>query len=155
MILRLIRFSPSSDDTLGLLFIDGLFHSFTIEDEFRSEKVQAETRIPEGAYEISLRTYGSFHNRYSKRFSTFHKGMLELKNVPGFTDILIHPGNTEEDTEGCILVGDGIMTNRDKNGSLIGSVDAYKSLYNQIVDALSNNEAVTIRVMDSVNGGIV
>ena len=54
MTLKLLRFHHSPKDTLGLLFINEDFAAFTLEDEFRAEKVRGETRIPEGTYEIEL-----------------------------------------------------------------------------------------------------
>ena len=65
MNLEVVRFSSESDSTNGLLFdITGgkrKFLAYTLEDEYREEKVMHETRIPEGTYEITLRTVGGFH----------------------------------------------------------------------------------------------
>ena len=65
-----------------------------------------ETCIPEGEYEIKLRTVGGFNERYTKKYPTMHRGMLWLQDVPGFEYILIHQGNTDEHTSGCLIVGD-------------------------------------------------
>ncbi|MAO66241.1 MAG: hypothetical protein CL666_14695 [Balneola sp.] len=151
MTLYLVRFSSGADDTLGILFLNGEAFCFTLEDEWRSEKVAGETRIPDGEYEIELRQYGGFHNRYKERFGTkFHKGMLELKHVPGFTDILIHCGNNEEHTAGCILVGDTVDINRDTNGYLGRSTEAYLALYEEVINAIQAGEDVEIIVTDDV-----
>ena len=80
MIVKLIRFSSQENSTLGLLYIDGNFQCFTIEDEFRTEKVMHETRIPEGIYELGIRDEGGFHERYKSKFKGVHKGMILLTN---------------------------------------------------------------------------
>lgn len=136
------RYNSESDYTDGLLFIDGKFECYTIEDEFREVKVSGETRIPDGTYKIELRTVGGFHNKYSIKYgSSFHKGMLWVKDVPNFEYILIHTGNTDEHTAGCLIVG----STADNNKGFIGaSVSAYKSLYPKVLNALQNNEEVSI-----------
>ena len=82
------------DSTLGELYVDGKWFCYTLEDEVRKVKVYGETAIPEGRYRVQT--------TYSNRF----KKMLPLLyNVPGFSGIRIHSGNTDDDTDGCILVG--------------------------------------------------
>ena len=94
------------DATNGLLFIDGKFECYTLEDEYRTVKVMHETCIPEGTYPIEFRTVGGFDAKYTKRYGAdFHKGMLWIRGVPEFEYILIHTGNTDSHTSGCLLVG--------------------------------------------------
>ena len=70
--LEVLRYSSGADSTLGILSEIGPegreFLGYTLEDEWREEKVSAETRIPEGTYEIKLRTTGGFHSRYLSKF---------------------------------------------------------------------------------------
>ena len=74
MKLDVVRTQFGADATNGMLFIDGVFECYTLEDEYRDVKVMHETCIPEGEYEIKLRTEGGFHNRYLKRYGAdFHK----------------------------------------------------------------------------------
>ncbi|MFR9543937.1 MAG: DUF5675 family protein [Rikenellaceae bacterium] len=97
--------------TIGDLFIDGEFFCNTIEDTVRElpatcpntpkwlnceckEKVYAETAIPAGTYKITM--------EYSK---TFKRTLPLLHNVPHFLGILIHSGNTEKHSAGCLIVG--------------------------------------------------
>lgn len=141
MNLKLVRFSSGPDSTLGALYVDGKFVCFTIEDERRDVKVPGETRIPAGTYQLRLRGWGGFHNRYLGRFGDIHEGMLELVGVPGFTDILIHCGNTDRDTAGCLLVGDGVHENVTTRGYLTGSEPAYRRLYPRVRDAVKNGGA--------------
>jgi len=136
------RYNSTSTHTDGLLFINKKFECFTLEDEFREVKVKGKTRIPDGTYRIELRTEGGFHNSYLNKYGAdFHKGMLWVKEVPGFEYILIHTGNTDEDTAGCLLVA----STADKDKAFIGaSVGAYKTFYPKVLEALKKAEAVYI-----------
>lgn len=149
MELKLYRVSSQADSTNGILYINDEFACFTLEDEQRKVKVKGETAIPLGIYEIQFRTVGGFHTKYQSRFSDIHKGMLELQDVPNFQYILIHCGNTDEHTAGCILVGDSQENNELLKDGFIGkSTQAYKRIYPKIASALLNNEKVTIEIMD-------
>lgn len=134
------RYSGKTDDTLGLLHRISMtgaeFLCYTLEDEERTEKMFGETRIPSGTYKLGLRTHGGFHERYSEKFS-FHFGMVEVLDVPGFTDILIHIGNDDDDTAGCLLVGDTASQNITKPGFVGSSTDAYKRVYRKILKDLN------------------
>ena len=142
MRLTVDRYNTNSTHTDGLLFIDDKFECFTLEDTYREQKVKGETRIPNGTYKVELREVGGFHNKYLAKYGdTFHKGMLWVKDVPNFEYILIHVGNTQKNTEGCLLVG----STADKDKSFIGaSGNAYKDFYPKVIAAFENNEEVTI-----------
>lgn len=121
------------------------FLAHTLEDEFRTEKVYGETRIPAGYYEIKLRTWGGFHENYKDRFS-FHRGMLWITEVDGFTDVLFHIGNNDEDTAGCVLLGDTASQNVTRDGFIGSSEDAYRRVYPPIARALDSGEKVFLRI---------
>lgn len=150
MEIHLARMSCDNDSTLGRLYVDDTFACHTVEDEPRSIKVRGETRIPAGRYQIKLRTVGGFHARALAKYGAWHKGMLWLQDVPGFEYILIHTGNTEKDTDGCIIVGSGVIPNGRGGGSVTGSVDAYKKLYPMVRDELLAGRQVWITVADEV-----
>lgn len=143
MKLEVYRFDDDGNRTRGILLIDGKYECFTLEDEDRDVKVMHETRIPEGTYKIELREYGGHHNRYSVKFPDMHVGMLQVMDVPGFTDILIHIGNNEKHTSGCLLVGRGVRLN-----SLVESTIAYQNMYIKVVKAIKRGEPVTITYND-------
>ena len=146
MKLEVLRFNSQEDFTSGLLFdvTDGRkFLAYTLEDEYREEKVKGETRIPAGTYKITLRTTGGFHARYTKKYGSMHKGMLWVRDVPNFEYILIHTGNTDEHTAGCLLVGD-----TQKDGFTGASTSAYKRIYPPIAEALESGDEVTITYID-------
>lgn len=83
--------------TVGELFIDGVFECFVLEDRFRpapEAKVKGATCIPLGRYRVEI-----------SHSPKFNRDLPLLLDVPGFTGVRIHPGNTPADTEGCLLPG--------------------------------------------------
>lgn len=143
MELKLLRISSGDEASLGILFevvgTDDLsFRCYTLEDQSSVEKISGETRIPAGRYEIKLRNEGGMIKRYQKRFD-WHRGMLWLQDVPNFQYIYIHVGNKDDDTDGCILVGDGQVSNVVERGQVTNSVTAYRRLYETILGVLSQN----------------
>jgi len=96
MELTIDRFLIGEKRTIGHLGIDGERLCYTLEDRVRPDgvKIPGETAIPAGRYAMTM--------TYSPRFKVV---LPLLLNVPGFEGIRIHAGNTERDTEGCILVG--------------------------------------------------
>jgi len=96
MKLKVLRKVFNKNDTVGILYIDNVQFCYTLEDIVRPKgdpKVFGKTAIPAGTYKVEL--------RYSPHFK---KILPHILNVPGFDEILMHPGNTEFDTEGCILI---------------------------------------------------
>ena len=145
MKLQVVRTQFGKDATNGLLFIDGVFECYTLEDQYQAVKVMHETCIPEGTYDIKFRKTGGFHAKYSARYKNAHYGMLHLQDVPGFTYVLIHTGNTDEHTSGCLIVGE---TQQDLdinfNGMVGSSAVAYKKMYAKVANQLLQGKKVTI-----------
>ena len=125
------------------------FECFTLEDERRKVKVKGETCIPEGSYEIKLRHGSPRYGKLDERWE-WHDGMLWLQDVPGFEYIYIHPGNDDDDTEGCILVAQVPLTFPDGEFHVGKSRDAYKELYRKVMLAINADERVVIHVMEDV-----
>ena len=152
MKLEILRVSSESDSSSGLVFdvTNGRkFLCYSLEDEYRNEKVMHETRVPAGTYQIQLRKVGGFNARYAKKYGDFHKGMLHVQDVPGFEYILIHTGNTDEHTSGCLLLGDTQTNNQIKEDGFIGSsVQAYKRVYPSIAKILEDRGTVSITYTD-------
>ena len=119
--------------TIGELFVDGVFECFTLEDVVRDdEKIKKVTAIPDGIYTVLV--------TWSPRFK---RQLPLLINVPGFDGIRIHPGNTDKDTDGCILVGNT------RGKDFIGeSRIAFDNLYKKLISTLHAKGAVSIEIQN-------
>lgn len=153
MKLEVLRYSSNTDSTLGLLFdatYGREFLCYTLEDEKRMVKVPGETRIPSGTYKLGLRTEGGFHTKYAKRtdLKDIHKGMIHVLDVPNFKWILWHIGNTDEDTAGCLLLGNETRQNITQSGTISFSTSAYRRVYPRIADAILNGEDCEVTYVD-------
>ena len=103
------RCFKGAEYTIGHLYIDGAYFCDTLEDTVRNGvKIPGKTAIPAGAYKVK--------KTMSPRFKTV---LPEILNVPGFTGVRIHSGNTAKDTDGCLLLG----LNKSK-GAVLHSKDA-------------------------------
>ena len=155
MKLKLIRTNSSKNSTNGLLYditSDLKFLCYTLEDEPRKVKVSGETCIPVGIYKLGFRNVGRLNDKYAFRFPELHVGMIEILDVPNFKYILIHCGNTDEDTSGCLLVGDTQENNNIREKGFVGkSTQAYFRIYKHISDALSAGEECTIMITDFID----
>lgn len=139
------RLKSDGNTTIGNLLIEGKLEMFTLEDEYRTQKVMNETRIPAGDYRIKLRTDGGMAPRYNEQFADiYHRGMLHLQEVPGFKWIYMHVGNDDDDTSGCILIGFGADLLAMK---ISKSRAAYAALYSQVIDAAEQDQLI-IHVRD-------
>lgn len=141
-------FSDKENGTTGVMFVDGEFAGYTLEDEFRVEKVRNETRIPAGFYRIKLRDEGGMNARYREKYGDRHRGMLWLQDVPNFEWIYIHPGNTTDHTSGCILVGYGALWTPGTRPRVMASTDCYHAIARGVHGALDRGEQVSIEIVD-------
>ncbi len=128
--------------TIGSLSIDGKKFCDTLEDKVRDlnkngvfdgdeKKVYAETAIPYGTYDIVV--------DYSPKFK---RELPRLQNVKHFEGILIHRGNTAEDSAGCILVGENKV-----KGKVINSTPYEKELVRILKEAQDRKEPITIKIV--------
>lgn len=115
----------------GSLFVDNVWLCYTLEDKVRDVKIYGKTAIAYGIYDVVI----TMSNRFKKRLPL-------LLNVPNFEGIRIHSGNTDKDTDGCILVG---MENGD-DGFLGNSRTAMRKLMSELELAIKSGEKVTIEV---------
>lgn len=153
MKLTLKRVAKRPTYTIGWLYVDGVKFCDTIEDkdrgltqsmpvaEIKKRKVYSQTAIPTGTYTISMNTVSP---KYSKR--DFYKKLCNgkvprLLNVPGYDGVLIHVGNTERDTAGCILVGQNTSI-----GKVLNSQVTFTRLYKVLKDAADKGEKITLTI---------
>lgn len=128
--------------TIGSLSIDGKKFCDTLEDRVRDlnkngvfdgdeKKVYGETAIPYGTYDVVV--------DYSPKFK---RELPRLQNVRHFEGILIHRGNTAEDSAGCILVGENKV-----KGKVINSTPYEKELVRILKEAQGRKEPITIKIV--------
>lgn len=156
MKLTLERSYFGSEYTIGHLYVDGEFFCDTIEDRYRDlskeKKVYGETSIPFGVYDIEL-TYSPKYtekmrtDQYFRRFSEMRGNKLvaimpELKDVPYFSGIRIHPGTTQIDSYGCLIVGEN-----KKKGCVLNSRATFSKLYAVLKNAADCGERITINII--------
>lgn len=150
MKLTLRRIAKKDTYTVGKLYIDGVYFCDTIEDkdrglyqkqdiqELRKIKVPSKTAIPTGIYKISLNIVSPKFS-VKKIYQEICKGKVpRLLNVPGYEGVLIHIGNTAEDSAGCILVGQNKIV-----GKVINSTETFRKLYSKIKG--QNNLTIEIK----------
>lgn len=145
--ITLLRYVDDGDTTLGLLFYDGKFFCYTLEDTFRETKIAGQTRIPKGTYRLGFnKSLTSLTQQYRNKYPWFEYH-LHLKNVPGYEGIYMHVGNYHQNTDGCILLADGIGAG---NSQLMvtHSQQAYKRFYQKIKEVLDREEQVRISIQD-------
>lgn len=141
MKLELKRRPSTNVATIGELYVDGQWECFTLEDVVREKpgvpvmnwKIKGQTAIPAGRYKVII----NMSNRFKKL-------MPLLLNVPGFAGVRIHPGNTHENTEGCILVG-----RKTSLDTITESRLAYDQLMKQMQEAIDLGEDVFLEIFNA------
>ena len=152
MKLKLQRKYKLSSYTIGKLYINGVYFCDTIEDtdrglkdsmsvdEIRRKKVYGATAIPYGTYKINMNVvspkYASRNPIYTRPYG--HK-LPRLVNVKGYDGVLIHAGNTANDTYGCILVGKNTV-----KGKVTQSQSTWKSLMDKL---LTDRDNITLEIV--------
>lgn len=125
------RGESTSKSTPGELFVDGKHECFTLEDVVRDVKIPGETAIPAGIYEVII--------NHSARFNCLLPLLLA---VLGFIGVRIHTGNTDKNTEGCILVGTTQAKDWVGNSRI-----AFNSLFPKMQAAIAKNEKITLEIL--------
>lgn len=138
--------------TIGKLFINGVYECDTLEDqdrgltsqmsleEIKAKKVYGVTAIPTGTYSINMTTVSpKFKDR---AWAKPYKGILpRLENVKGYEGVLIHVGNDQEATSGCLLVGENKI-----KGKVINSTACFHELMGELLKAHDRGEDISIEI---------
>lgn len=148
MKLFLERKWPKADYTVGRLYVDGKFFCNTLEDTVRdlsrgTAKIAGQTAIPAGTYRVTLDVVSPKYSNFSRYpWAKPYGGRVpRLLDVPFFDGILIHPGNTPEDTSGCILVGENSAP-----GRVLNSVATFRKLMDEcLLPARGSGITIEIR----------
>ena len=153
MELKLKRIAKKNGYTIGKLSINGKYFCDTLEDsdrgldssmsldELKRKKLPHITAIPTGRYQVTMNVISPKFSKY-----TFYKQygggrVPRLLNVPAYSGVLIHCGNTAKDTDGCILVG-----KNSKVGMVLDSKITYSNLYPLLEAAYKRKERIFITV---------
>lgn len=139
--------------TISNLYVDGAWFCNVIEDkdrgltndmdegEIKKAKVYAETAIPSGRYQIDMNTVSPKYSGYKWYKDNFGGRMPRLMKVKGFLGILIHPGNTNKDSAGCLIVG----INKQK-GKVLDSRNTFLKLWRILEKANKRGEEIWITI---------
>jgi hypothetical protein len=131
MDIEVVRKEFTDRSTIGQMSLDGVFECYTLEDVVRPVKIKGITAIAAGSYEVVI----SFSERFGRPLPL-------LLDVPNYDGVRIHPGNTDRDTEGCILVG------KTKKTDFIGSSKgAFAALFQKIQTA-AQQEKIFIHITE-------
>lgn len=153
MELRLNRRYKGPKYTIGNLYIDDIYFCDTLEDidrgitsstsleDISRKKVYGQTAIPTGTYKVNLNVVSpKFKDRsWAKPYGG---KVPRLMNVPGFEGVLIHPGNTDSDTSGCILVGKNTVV-----GKVMESTVTFNGLMKKLLEAKAKGESIQINIV--------
>ena len=141
------RLDDDGAATLGLLSVDSVRLCFTLEDTWHAVKIPGRTRIPPGVYPIIPIFRGKFFSAYNKRWG--HKFALGLKDVPDFTNIMLHTGLVHGHTEGCPLVAYSASVKGHTAELVSGTTrPAYAALYEHLEPPLLRGRPVLCHIND-------
>ena len=139
--------------TISNLTIDGKWFCNVLEDKdrnldssmsiakIRELKKPSITAIPRGTYEITLDVISPKYSTNSFYKQVCNGKVPRLLNVKGFEGVLIHAGNTEKDSAGCLLVGMNL-----ERGKVLKSQETFRKLYKMLSGAKSRGEYIQITI---------
>ena len=112
-------------------------------DYIKKLKVYAETAIPTGVYTINLNTISPKYGKKQFYIDTCKGCVPRLENVKGYEGILIHTGNTEKDSAGCLIVGENKVV-----GKVINSKITFEMLMKEYLNPCKKKgEKITIEII--------
>ena len=148
MKIKLKRIALKKDYTIGKLYIDDVYFCDTLEDAVRDlnkngkfdnceKKIYSQTAIPYGTYEVTTNVVSSrFKNRIWAK--PYNGKIPRLLNVQSFDGVLLHPGSSQLDTSGCILVG--------KN-TIVGRLTDSQKTFHLLMQKIKNQKNITIEII--------
>ena len=113
------------------------------EQQVRSIKIPGKTAIPTGTYKINMNVVSPKFGSKSFYKQTCNGKLPRLMEVVGYQGVLIHAGNTERDTDGCLCVG-----KNKKVGMVLESKETFAKLVKDyLIPANKRNESITITIL--------
>lgn len=147
------RIAKKDTYTIGKFYIDGKYYCDTIEDKDRgidkttplskikSVKIANKTAIPTGTYDLTMKVQSPKYLK-SNTFVRYCKAyMPRILNIPGFDGVLLHTGNTAEDSSGCIILGYNKTI-----GKVLDSMSAFKQVYPILKAASDKGDRISITI---------
>ena len=110
-------------------------------DKIRELKKPSITAIPRGTYKVTLDVYSPKFGDRAFYKEVCNGKVPRLLNVKGFDGILIHAGNTNADTSGCLLVGINL-----ERGKVLKSQETFRKLYKMLSEAKLRGEYIQITI---------
>jgi len=169
-LIKIERFRFSPNWTLSRVYVNGIQNGYCIEDEIRHVKLHGETAIPFGNFQLKLRQSPSFSASflYSDAANLLieakdkgkHPNIKDFRNhdliwidpIPNFGLVLIHWGNTDLDSDGCLIVGAkmGVLSTHkgkpiEPREGVVESRIFYKALYPKLYPLIkAGNQTIEI-----------
>ena len=137
------RIAKKESYTIGRLFVDGQYVCDTLEDAVMDVKIKNHTAIPEGVYKVAMGIKSPKYSQPKYTWAKRYNGELpRLLDVPNYDGVLIHVGNSNKDTSGCILVGRNTVV-----GRLTESTKTFYNLMDKwLIPAMKRCESITIEI---------
>lgn len=154
MKLLLKRIAKKETYTIGRIYVDGKYECDCIEDKDRhltqdmplkkilEVKVAAKTAIPTGTYTIRMDVISPKYSLKPWYIKNCHGARLpRFENIPGWSGVLFHCGNTAADSAGCLIIGMNTVV-----GMVTESKATFLKLYNKMYNAYKKGEKITITI---------
>lgn len=137
------RIAKKESYTIGRLYVDEQYVCDTLEDAVRDAKIKNHTAIPEGVYKVAMGIRSPKYSQPKYTWAKKYNGELpRLLDVPKYDGVLIHVGNSNKDTSGCILVGRNTIV-----GKLTESTKTFYNLMDKwLIPAMKRCESITIEI---------
>lgn len=146
--LTVLRYSDDKTTTVGLLYLNGFFYCYTLEDTYREVKLAKETRIPAGKYTLDFNRHDTdLTLKYRKRYPEWFQYHLEIKQVPNYTGVYIHNGGNHTHTAGCLLVSDSLSIDGSEK-TLTNSRETFRRLYTYLKTEIEKGTPVRVILRD-------
>jgi hypothetical protein len=150
MLLTMNRCIATDSTTISTISIGCSFVCFALEDGEAVPRELLKGRIPAGTYDVRLRECPTpLTDKYRKKFPSFFSWHLEIRNIPNFTDVYFHIGNSCADTAGCVLVGNSVYQAAG-NLYLGDSTVGYTEFYLLLMAAFDRGERVVLQIIETL-----